>query len=145
MIMGAEIGMLVLGLIALATGKLRLGKKRVVTGPLAKQLGMVLLLPIPATWLLKAMVDMSYVSKGRVVPDASNTEYLWALILIEGLVVIACLAVVYALGWDKGIDPSARPADLPFAEVLPDQSGPDIAEDRFSAAASTVPGPERPV
>ena len=47
MILGAEIAMLVLGFMTLATGKMSLGKQRVVGSPLARQLGFVLLLPIP--------------------------------------------------------------------------------------------------
>jgi hypothetical protein len=149
MIMGAEIAMLVLGFVALVTGKMRLGKGKVVTGPLARYLGMVLLLPVPATLLIKSMVDLSYATKGQLAPDAS-IDSLWMLAGIEGLLVAACMAAVYAIGWDKAIDPNARPVDLPFAGDLLNRSELNIAEGRFPRTTSADgiapnPGPERRV
>jgi hypothetical protein len=108
MILGAEIAMLVLGIMALATGRLTLAKTKVVTGPLAKNLAMLLLAPFPLAWVFKGFYDLSYATHGKLVPDPTkDRSYFWTVTAIEGAVVIACLAAVYVIGWAGASDPTA--------------------------------------
>jgi hypothetical protein len=106
MILGAEIGMLVLGLIALCSGKLTLSKNQVVYGTPARLLGLVALMPLPLSFAVVFAIAFSQSVQGRAADLKSmNGE----LILIEGCIVVACLATVYGIGWSYVGPPVARP------------------------------------
>lgn len=113
MILGAEIGMLIFGLVALVRGKLTLTKTRIVRGPMARVLGIVAMLPLPLSIGVGVLIGFAMaVQHRRFVPD----EWHGTFAIVEGGIIVACLVVVYALGWSFAETPisavpEARPAD----------------------------------
>jgi hypothetical protein len=103
--MGAEIAMIVLGILTLATGKLTLAKKRVVTGPLARRLGIVLLLPIPLAYTAHGFVHYHFLTRGKLVGNSGG--FFWTMVAVEAAIVLLCLGFVYAVGWTNATDPTA--------------------------------------
>ena len=96
MILGAEIGLLIMGIYALATGKLTLTKRRVVRGTRARLLAIIALLPIPITVLLGMILGIIFIGQGRSV---SGSEFRWMATGIEAGVVVLCVIALYAIGW----------------------------------------------
>jgi hypothetical protein len=112
MILGAEIGMLVLGLIALCSGKLTLSKNQVVYGTPARLLGLVAMAPFPLSFAVGFAIAVSQGIQGKAVNVKSMP---WELILIEGCIVVACLATVYGVGW------SYAESSIPVAKPVQDE------------------------
>lgn len=94
MVRGAEIGLLVMGLIALCTGKLTLFKGRVVYGPAARVLGLIACAPFPLSFL--AGVVYGIAKRGAINP--ASDSFRWTMFVIEFSIVIACLALIYIIG-----------------------------------------------
>jgi WD40 repeat protein len=65
MIIGLEIGLCIAGLIALLTGRFRLGKNRVATGMAARIAGLLLLLPGPTALGAGLLVALNEAAEGR--------------------------------------------------------------------------------
>jgi hypothetical protein len=105
MILGLEIAMLIMGIIAIRTEKLTFSKTKVVTGPLARLLGYVLVAPLPLAFLLLAAIDLQYAANGKVVPG--DSKYMWMKIGIEAMIVIGCGLAVCAIGLSNATDPNA--------------------------------------
>jgi hypothetical protein len=105
MIFGAELGMIVLGIVTLATGRLTFSKKRVVNGPLARRLSIVLFLPIPFAYVAHGFLHASFVTRGK--PVGNSSTFYWTMVAIEAAIVILCMAIVYGIGWTRATDPTA--------------------------------------
>jgi hypothetical protein len=95
MILGAEIAMLVLSLYALATGKLKLSKHRVVRGTPARLLGVVGLMQLPLAFCGGVAVGVVMSSCGQ---DPTDPSVKWILTIIEAGTLVFCLLVIYAVG-----------------------------------------------
>src|SRR5437773_1370836 len=106
MILGAEIGLLVLGIYGLTTGKLTLSKTRVVEGPAARWLAVVCMLPLPLSFVVGFVIGFTTAARGQ---PWNPDSWRWTLILIEGGIVVACVAVVYTVGWGLAEHPEQRP------------------------------------
>jgi hypothetical protein len=122
MMLGMEIALAVMGLLALVTGKLRLGKNRVVVGPLARFLGFIALMPVP---LAAFAIAAFCVSTGQN-PNAPSLK--WTLIAIEAGALGACTLAMYGLGALVGSPrqlPQRYPVQEqdPFASCMPNRSG----------------------
>jgi hypothetical protein len=110
-ILGIEIGMLVMGIIALVTGKLTLSKKKVVYGTPAKLLAIPLLLPIPLAIFLGLVVGVIMGLQG-INPTAPSHR--WVFALLELGPIALCMGIVYAIGWNLAeSDPSEQYTGLP--------------------------------
>jgi hypothetical protein len=104
MILGAEIGMLMLGIYAIVTGRVPLTKTKVLTGPLARPLGSLLLAPIPVAYLAHGFLHAHFVTNRKPV---GGSQFLWTMIGVEGAIVIVCLAIFYIVAWANATDPTA--------------------------------------
>lgn len=107
MILGAEIGLMVMGVIALVKGKLTLTKDRVVYGTPARILAILAFLPLPLSFVTGMIYGMYLATQGRTGLDDSNR--LWA-IGIELGILVACIVAMYGIGWRL-----ARPAKIEMA------------------------------
>src|SRR5262245_40336323 len=92
MLLGAEIGLLVYGIYAFFTGKLTLGAGRVVYGSTAQFLGIVSCAPLVLSFLVGVVIGAA---KGKNAIEAMR----WNLVAIEVAILVASLAVIYAIGW----------------------------------------------
>jgi hypothetical protein len=91
MILGLEIGMLVLGILALVKGKLTLSKSLVVEGVAARIAGFIFLLPIPLAFVVGFAIGFNQGLRGKAY-DAS--QFQWTMIGVE----LACVAGCFVLG-----------------------------------------------
>jgi hypothetical protein len=105
MILGMEIGMIIFGVVSLTTGRLTLSKTRAVTGPLARGLAVVLLLPIPLAYTAHGFVHATFVTHGRRV--GTDSRFVWSVIAVEAVITVLCLGIVYAVGLANAVDPTA--------------------------------------
>jgi hypothetical protein len=118
MILGLEIGMIIYGLIALMTGKFIVTKVRVVTGKLARQLGFILLMPIPIAYTAHGLVHYRFVRDRR--PVGADSTFVWTMIAVEAGIVICCFATAYAIGWFA----TSYPKVFEESEPAPDVQAP---------------------
>lgn len=126
MIFGLEIGLLIAGIIALVTGKIKLSRARVATGAAARLAGLVMILPLPLALIAGFVIGMLNASQGKTVRIA---ELLPKTAIVELCIVAVCalLAVGIALF-------TARPREdvEPRRRTVPkDRAG----EDTLRAAA----------
>jgi hypothetical protein len=103
MILGAEIAMIVLGLMAIVTGKMTLSKTKVVFGTPARILGVVAMLPMPLAFITAVPVAIVMGLQGRAV--MTNSAKL-TFTLIELGIVVACMVIIYAVGGKYAEDPT---------------------------------------
>ena len=113
MILGAEIGMLIFGLLALIRGKLTLTKKRVIQGPMARVLAIIAMLPMPISLGIGVIVGFAMAAQGK---QFDPNEMRGTFALVELGVIVACLVAIYAIGWSWAESPDqqlpdAQPAD----------------------------------
>src|SRR5579859_6650220 len=102
MILGAEIAMLLLGIVALTTGKMTLTKQKVVRGLLARFLGIIMLMPLPLALFLGTL--LATVAYGQRV---DTDGFRWTVTGIEAASVIVCIIAVYVIGMPNASDKEA--------------------------------------
>lgn len=113
MILGAEIGLFVMGIIALVKGKLTLSKTRVVYGTPARLLAIIAFLPIPLAFAAGMVYGVVLAAQGReVTPDAVGLT----LVGIEVAILVLCVVAMYGIGWaiarpETDIEPAGSAAD----------------------------------
>ena len=114
MILGAEIGMLIVGLMSLISGKMTLSKTKVVMGTPARILGAVAMLPIPLSFLTAVPISIVMGVSGRSVTSGSAKL---TFTLIELGIVVVCAVIIYAVGAKYAQDPTlpGTPLDPPNA------------------------------
>jgi len=110
MILGAEIGLLIVGIMALVRGKLPLTKKRVVYGLPARLLAIIALLPIPVTFVAAIVFAIVMDTRGQ---NPASSAVRWTGAGIEAAIVILCIAAMYGIGWRLGTDANAPPGAPP--------------------------------
>jgi hypothetical protein len=99
MILGIEIALLVVGVLALVRGKLPLDKSHAVYGLPARFLGLVALTPLPASFVVVAAYTVLNVPSGDpVAVDQFVTDNRWTLIAIEAGIAIGVAVIVFGLG-----------------------------------------------
>jgi hypothetical protein len=94
MILGLEIGLLIAGLIALITGKIKLSKVRVATGAVARIAGLVMILPLPlalAGWLI---IGLQQAIQGMPVDIA---ELQPKIAIVEICIVVVCALLGFSI------------------------------------------------
>jgi hypothetical protein len=122
MILGLEIAMVIMGIAALATGRLHLSKQRVFQGTAVRFAGVVLLLPLPICLLIGFILGFKAALEGRPL----NLQVMAGpLALMELMVVLACLCLALAVAFQSARPPeqqqdrmaqlSPLPADVPVA------------------------------
>jgi hypothetical protein len=95
MILAMEVWLLGMGLWALVTGRLNLGKGRVLHGCAARLLGLVGVLAIPLAFCGALIVGVILVAKGW---SLAEPEVPWIITGVEAVVVVTCLVVIYGVG-----------------------------------------------
>ena len=95
MIFGAEIGLLLIGIYGLVSGKLVLTKQLVVRGLPARLLAMIACAPIPLTFAVRFALMRTQAGG----PNPASGSKGWSLIALEGAILLSCVAVVYVIGW----------------------------------------------
>jgi hypothetical protein len=142
MLIGLEIGLLIGGLIALVTGKFKLGKDRVAVGVAAWVAGLVLMLPLPMGFAIGFAIGLQRTLQGQRF-DAAQRQ--GTLALVEWGLVGVCALLGFAIAL------AARPTRQ-HAEAPEEAGSGDEPEEGITAqpprprAAATVPprGPRRP-
>jgi hypothetical protein len=95
MILTMQLVLFCMGLQSLVTGKLPLGKNRVVRGSAARILGVVAMLPFPLALGVGFAVGVIMGLNGRSTIDPSLR---WIFIAAEFGVIVLCLIVIYSVG-----------------------------------------------
>ncbi len=138
MIVVAEIALFILGLCALVTGKLKVGKDRIVSGAAARWLGLVGMLPMPLAFCIGAFLGAQMAARGLDPLDRGNY---WSYTVVEGGTVLFCLVVVFGLGskFAESLNPSghSRRPEGDAESGSPDQFGDNPAP--TDAYQGTVP------
>jgi WD40 repeat protein len=127
MILGLEIGLLVAGLIALITGRLKLSKQRVATGAAARIAGLVFMLPLPLAVFVAVALSVGHAS-GGIAFNPDEWQRL-SLVVELGLIGVCCL-----IGFGIAFSASATQTDVERSEK------PERARPR--PQAKTEPAPE---
>jgi hypothetical protein len=104
MILGAEIGLMVMGIIALVKGKLTLTKNRVVHGTPARLLAILTFLPMPLAFASGVTYGVYLVAQGREVTEDSVR---YTMIGVEVGILVLCIVALYAIGWKLAGPPTA--------------------------------------
>jgi hypothetical protein len=108
MIVGAEVGLLMVGLYALILGRFPVSKKskNVIEGPPARAIGLIGLVPIPLSIFVTTVVATLMGARGRGVTPQS---FFWVGTAIEGSIVLVCVVTMSVLGRIYGT-PAGPPA-----------------------------------
>jgi hypothetical protein len=101
MILGLEIAMLIGGLVALVTGKLKLSQRMVTEGVAARLAGAVFLLPLPMAFTIGMVIGFMQATQGKPMDGSFN----WTLVLMEAGIVVGCLVVGLVIAFVGGKAP----------------------------------------
>jgi hypothetical protein len=96
MILGAEIGLIIMGIIALTKGKLQLTKTKCIYGTPARLLALIALLPIPLSIVIISTIAVLYAAQGR---DVTGAGLRWTATGIEAGILVLCVSLIYGIGW----------------------------------------------
>ena len=96
MILGAEIGMIIMGIMALVKGQMTLTKKKIVYGAPARFLAIITFMPIPTSFGIATIVAAVSVARGQ---NVTQESFRMTGAGIEAAVVIFYLILLYALGF----------------------------------------------
>jgi hypothetical protein len=101
MILGIEIAMIVVGILAIVRGKMTVTGNKVVIGTPARLLGALALTPLPAAF----MAILAYVAiNAPADPERFAQDKKWTIIGIEAAIVIGIAVLVFGIGAAIGID-----------------------------------------
>jgi hypothetical protein len=114
-----EIAAFVFGIIALATGKLKLTRTKEARGTPARIAGVLLLLPLPVAFLVGLGVGAMLAAKGQVVAVPPWLAFLELGIFLFFMICAFTIAGVY------GVEPERK---IPFHE---EEEEPEDEEDRY--------------
>lgn len=119
MILGVEIAMLILGFVALRTGKLTLTSTRVVRGAAARALGVLCLMPIPLSYAVGFFIGVVITSaQGSFDPK----PYFWSMAGLEGGMAVLCIVLIYAIGWPLTSPERPKPELDPEFDFAPTEA-----------------------
>jgi WD40 repeat protein len=105
MVLGLEIGLLIAGLYALITGRLKLSKNRITTGASARFAGILFLLPLPLAFGVLMILAMDRAAHGKPL-DSTDWQLTSSLIELGICIVCALLGFGIALATSTRIDAS---------------------------------------
>lgn len=109
MILGIEIAMIIIGLLALVRGRMTISKSKVVTGAAARLLGLVALTPLPVA--LAAVGLYVAAAGGAADPERFVEDKRVTITLIEAGVVIGIAILVFGIGAAIGRPPEPARSD----------------------------------
>lgn len=108
MILGIEIAMIIVGLLALVRGRMTISKNKVVTGAAARLLGLVALTPLPVAF---AGVALYVAASAPGDPERFVEDNKFAIMGIEAGVVIVIAILVFGIGAAIGRPPEDKRDD----------------------------------
>lgn len=134
MILGAEIGLLIVGLLALFRGKLSVGKGRELLGTRARILGAACLMPLPLSFILGLAFGI-YLGLSGVDPSTIQTKYQWHFVGIEAAVVVGTVIVLSLMGsrWYAAQEAEADPQSQAAADYHHSYGPPPGVPDSYAA------------
>lgn len=103
MILGIEIAMLVIGLLALVRGKMTVTGSKVVVGVPARLLGALALTPLPAAFV--AIIGFVALN-APADPEQFTQDKKLTIMAIEAVIVIGIAVLVFGIGAAIGISPA---------------------------------------
>lgn len=99
MILGAEIGLLVMGIIAMVKGKLTLTKNRIVYGLPGRLIAIFALLPLPLALMIGVGIGVYHaIDNPQFDPNELQRRYGGVFIAIELGCIVLSLALLYGIG-----------------------------------------------
>jgi hypothetical protein len=145
MILGMEIAMLVMAIVALVRGKMTLSRSRVLQGTAARLIGAIGLLPLPLAFAAGFGFGVYFGMQGQNINDPANR---WILSAMEAAITVLCFVLMMALGYAFATPSEAdRSRDLPDtpAEEEPIAVAPVTAEEQtgVTTPARELPPPRR--
>jgi hypothetical protein len=103
MILGIEIAMIVVGLLALVRGKMTVTGSKVVIGTPARLLGALALTPLPAAFV----AVIGYIALNAPAdPEQFAQDKKWTITAIEAGIVIGIAVLVFGIGAAIGVSPA---------------------------------------
>jgi WD40 repeat protein len=145
MVLGMAIGLIVVGLFALITGKLKLSKDRTLTGAGVRVAGVIFLLPFPIQFCIGFIVGFATASQGKPF-DPKEWELTFSLVLLALCIVCALLGCGIAWGTSRSSAPPS--VDEEPDTVLPvEPTAQAISRERLPAPplARRPPSAARPI
>src|SRR2546422_7657003 len=99
MLLVAEIAALAMGIVGVSTGKITLSRKRVITGPAARWIGVMLILPLPVALVAGLVVGVLMEAAGAVRNQAAMANDLWLMgFIIELSIFAVCVVIATLIG-----------------------------------------------
>jgi hypothetical protein len=105
-----EIGLLVFGIVTIALGRFTLTKTSVVRGAPARIIGVMMILPLPLTFLVALPILVVLLSRGA---ETGTVRVLGFVVQVGVLLVCFALGLLVALGNAQPVD---KPQDRPDGE-----------------------------
>src|SRR5690348_12597804 len=101
MILGIEIAMIVVGILALVRGKMTVTGNKVVIGLPARLLGLLALTPLPVVFV----AVIGYIALNAPAdPEQFAQDKKWTITAIEAVIVIGIAVLVFGIGAAIGVD-----------------------------------------
>ena len=124
MVCGLEIAMLIFGIMALATGKLKMSKTKAAVGMPARLAGVILVIPLPLAFAVGFV--MGFTGKYRA---QAIQHYIGSIQSTEIAIVLLCLAAAGLILWRTAKPIETPPANdtyypPPLPPPLPPQNAP---------------------
>lgn len=94
-----EIGMLIFGIIALVTGKMKLSRDKVVQGPMARFLGAVGIVPLPLAMVVGFLIGFA---NAPAPGQPMKPEVTMIAAGVEAAIVLVAAAIVFGVGFAIG-------------------------------------------
>ncbi|MBV9125044.1 MAG: hypothetical protein JO112_16945 [Planctomycetes bacterium] len=136
-----EIAMLILGIVILVKGGVRLIGDRVVTGPMARVIGVLLMLPVPIAFCVDLVLESGKLAQMAREGNQFDLQALDLVLLlwVEGAVTAGFFLIALVLTLlsarvpakepeEDSLPPSPRGRDLEEEEPFPEE---DLPDDRF--------------
>jgi hypothetical protein len=128
MILGAEIGLAIIAIYALITGKLPLTRNRIVYGWKARVLALFGLMPFPVAFTIGLAIGIFTAAQGQ--PVNRDFSLTGMMIVMELTVVVMCVAAMYGIGWALATGPPPPPKRRRREEADDDDSGDEPASEQ---------------
>jgi hypothetical protein len=118
----AELGIMVFGIVVLATGKVKISSDRVVQGAPARVIGAILLLPlilgVGGEFLLGIILGVQQARTGQPITAAEiQAKMQIPVLILHATVFVLTFGVAFAIALAYGRRPDRAPRDLNFGDA----------------------------
>jgi hypothetical protein len=139
-----QIVMFVFGIVTLIRGQIKVAPSMVVRGPMARLIGLVLLIPLPLAFAIGLVIGVGLAAQGKGVKDMPG----W-IVAVEPSIVVVCFILVLILGFVSR-EPAKKKRDLGFDDDADEFLGPpqrdydDLAEPGKETGIRPIPDNDPP-